>query len=93
MDLTMVCMYPTKLDCIDLGLMVVEGYNSLGLAGICTLCPNFQSSNSLANIGTPFSNTSVMIVSGNSSGKMVPRGGVGIICFGGDQIVSSVNTS
>ncbi|KAJ5527964.1 hypothetical protein N7513_012123 [Penicillium frequentans] len=63
-----------------------HGYDSLGLAGVCTLFPNFQSSNSLANIGAPLSNTSVMIVSGEPSLKIVPRGAVGELCFGGDQV-------
>lgn len=72
--------------------MIVKGYDSLGLAGVCTLYPNFQSSNSLANIGKPLSNTSVIIVSSKRSEKMVPRGAVGEICFGGDQVVSSAST-
>lgn len=90
MDFIMVCIYSVKPDCIDLGLMIAKGYDSLGLAGVCTLFPNFQSSNSLANIGAPLSNTSVMIVSGEPSLKIVPRGAVGELCFGGDQVVSSV---
>ncbi|KAJ5660247.1 hypothetical protein N7507_006698 [Penicillium longicatenatum] len=63
-----------------------HGYDSLGLAGVCTLYRDFQSSTSLANIGTPLSNTSVIIVSDKPSGTMVPRGAVGELCFGGDQV-------
>ncbi|KAJ6103233.1 hypothetical protein N7486_005660 [Penicillium sp. IBT 16267x] len=63
-----------------------HGYDSLGLAGVCTIYSNFQSSTSLANIGTPLSNTSVMIISDKPSGAMVPRGAVGELCFGGDQV-------
>ncbi|KAJ5946268.1 hypothetical protein N7454_003107 [Penicillium verhagenii] len=61
---------------------------SLGLAGVCTLYTNVESSSSLANMGTPLQNTSVIIVSEKHkpSVHMLPYGAVGELCFGGDQI-------
>ncbi|KAJ5777126.1 hypothetical protein N7520_000372 [Penicillium odoratum] len=68
------------------GKGLYHGYDTPGLSGFCTLYSNFESSNSLENIGTPLKNTSVMIVSESPSMKMVPRGAVGELCFGGEQV-------
>ncbi|KAJ5286944.1 hypothetical protein N7478_002630 [Penicillium angulare] len=63
-----------------------HGYETFGLAGICTLSSDVKHSTSLGNIGKPLENTSVMLLSDKDSFTLVPRGATGELCFGGDQV-------
>ncbi|KAJ5591736.1 uncharacterized protein N7459_002105 [Penicillium hispanicum] len=58
----------------------------LNYAGICTICPGFKASTHLTNMGTPLQNTSVMIVADKEPFTLLPRGALGKLCFGGDQV-------
>lgn len=42
------------------------------------------------NVGKPLQNTSVMVLRGEDSFDLLPLGAVGELCFGGNQVVSSV---
>lgn len=56
---------------------------------ICTAKPAVSKTDRINNIGTPFANTSAFVVSEEDDGfSLIPRGGVGELCFGGAQVVS-----
>ncbi|KAJ6180280.1 hypothetical protein N7519_010741 [Penicillium mononematosum] len=61
-------------------------YSSRALAHACTLCPNMQATTYVRNIGRPLKNISVMIVADGDSLAPLPRGAIGELCFGGDQV-------
>lgn len=57
---------------------------------ICTVKPAVKKTDHINNIGTPFANTSAFVVSDQDDEfSLVPRGGIGELCFGGAQVVSS----
>ncbi|KAJ6015024.1 hypothetical protein N7540_009615 [Penicillium herquei] len=70
-----------------------HGYDNLGLAGVCTVNPHVESSTSLTNIGKPLENTSVLILSDHENFTPLPRGAVGELCFGGDQVARILSGS
>lgn len=43
----------------------------------------------ISNIGRPLPNTSVFVLAEGERFSLVPRGAVGELCFGGDQVVSA----
>lgn len=45
------------------------------------------------NVGKPLQNTSVVVLRGEDSFDLLPLGAVGELCFGGDQVVSSLSMS
>ncbi|KAJ5707230.1 hypothetical protein N7488_007031 [Penicillium malachiteum] len=75
------------------GIELHHGYDNLGLAGICTVNPYVESSTSLTNIGKPLENTSVFILSDQDKFTLLPRGAVGELCFGGDQVARILSGS
>ncbi|CRG90441.1 Hydroxamate-type ferrichrome siderophore peptide synthetase [Talaromyces islandicus] len=68
------------------GKGLYQGYGPSETTNICTVQPNVTASDNLRNIGKPFKNTSVFVVSGGSEFSLLPRGAVGEFCFGGDQV-------
>ncbi|KAI3109232.1 hypothetical protein CBS147333_5862 [Penicillium roqueforti] len=63
-----------------------QAYSNHALTHACTLCLNMQASTHVRNIGRPLKNTSAMIVADGDSLSLLPRGAIGELCFGGDQI-------
>ncbi|KAJ5977485.1 hypothetical protein N7501_000827 [Penicillium viridicatum] len=63
-----------------------QAYSNNAMAHACTLCPNMQASTYVRNIGRPLKSTSAMIVEGGDSLGLLPRGAIGELCFGGDQV-------
>jgi ferricrocin synthase len=63
------------------------GYGPSETTNICTV-KQVSSCDSINNIGTPLSNTSAFVVYDDEEITLLPRGGVGEFCFGGDQVVS-----
>ncbi|CAG8889549.1 unnamed protein product [Penicillium egyptiacum] len=61
-------------------------YSNRALAHACTLCPNMQATTNVRNVGRPLKNTSVMIIADGVSLGLLPRGAIGELCFGGDQV-------
>ncbi|KAG0156567.1 hypothetical protein PDIDSM_3748 [Penicillium digitatum] len=63
-----------------------QAYSNRALTHECTFCPNMQASTYVRNIGRPLKNTSTMIVADSASLGFLPRGAIGELCFGGDQV-------
>ncbi|KAL1967788.1 hypothetical protein VTN77DRAFT_2477 [Rasamsonia byssochlamydoides] len=63
-----------------------QGYGPSETTNICTVRPNVELSDSIRNIGKPFKNTSAFVISDDKDFSLIPRGGVGEFCFGGDQV-------
>ncbi|KAF2084781.1 nonribosomal peptide synthetase 2 [Saccharata proteae CBS 121410] len=63
-------------------------YNAYGpseLTNICSLNPAVSEEHLSSNIGRPLPNTSAFVMD-ESRDMLIPRGGVGELCFGGDQV-------
>ncbi|KAF2457979.1 hypothetical protein BDY21DRAFT_20445 [Lineolata rhizophorae] len=67
------------------GKGLYQGYGPSETTNICTLNPRVKTTDLINNIGPPLRNTSAFVVD-PSSEKLVPSGGVGELCFGGDQV-------
>ncbi|KAF2500520.1 nonribosomal peptide synthetase-like protein 2 [Lophium mytilinum] len=67
------------------GKGLYQGYGPSETTNICTVNPNVDSHDVISNIGPPFCNTSAFVLDATGD-ALVPRGGVGELCFGGDQV-------
>ncbi|KAJ5295213.1 hypothetical protein PENANT_c048G05147 [Penicillium antarcticum] len=72
---------------------IYQAYSSGSLTHICAIYPNVKASTSLQNIGKPLRNTSAMVVADQESFTLLPRGAVGELCFGGEQVGRSLSNS
>ncbi|KZZ97924.1 nonribosomal peptide synthetase [Ascosphaera apis ARSEF 7405] len=63
-----------------------QGYGPTETTNIVTLKENIGSDDRPNDIGTPLDTTSVFIVAEGADFSLVPRGGIGELCFGGDQV-------
>ena len=63
----------------------MAGYGPSETTNICTLRPRVAFNELPSNIGWPLRNTSVFVLE-EGSANIVPRGGLGELCFGGDQV-------
>ncbi|KAF3491148.1 nonribosomal peptide synthetase 2 [Arthroderma uncinatum] len=63
-----------------------QGYGPSETTNICTVRPNLCMSHFISNIGKPFVNTSAFVLTEGDGFSLVPRGAVGELCFGGDQV-------
>ena len=63
-----------------------QGYGPSETTNICTVNPRVSGNDRINNIGRPFANTSAFVVSEGPDFHPIPRGGVGELCFGGDQV-------
>ncbi|KAJ5084270.1 AMP-dependent synthetase/ligase [Penicillium alfredii] len=63
-----------------------QGYLNRGLTNVCTFYKGVEASTLTANVGRPLNNTSAMIAADQEPFHPLPRGAVGEICFGGDQV-------
>lgn len=68
-----------------------SGYGPSGTTNICTVRQNVMPWDLLRNIGRPFKNTSAFVVSEKKQFSLKLRGAIGEFCFGGDQIVNTLN--
>lgn len=64
----------------------MSGYGPSETTNICTVRPFVTASDNINNLGPPLQNTSAFAMQGPDSLDIVPRGGVGEFCFGGDQV-------
>ncbi|KAF2097196.1 hypothetical protein NA57DRAFT_40954 [Rhizodiscina lignyota] len=62
-----------------------QGYGPAETVNICTVRPSVSSHDAINNIGNPLQNTSVFVLDPLSTDTK-PKGGVGELCFGGDQV-------
>jgi hypothetical protein len=58
------------------------------MAGICTASVRIETSSAITSLGLPLKNTSAMVIANKDGFDLLPRGAVGLLCFGGDQVVS-----
>jgi amino acid adenylation domain-containing protein len=63
----------------------MTGYGPSETTNICTVRPSVTSSDLINNIGPPFDNTSAFVLDPDSD-MILPRGAVGELCFGGEQV-------
>ena len=64
-------------------------YSPCGIAGLCTTPVKIDTSSVSTIIGQPLKNTSAVIIADKAGFNLLPLGAVGLLCFGGDQLVSS----
>ncbi|KAK8170688.1 hypothetical protein BC567DRAFT_164251 [Phyllosticta citribraziliensis] len=62
-----------------------QGYGPSETTNICTINPRVTENDLINNIGSAFANTSAFVMD-KSKDVFVPKGGVGELCFGGDQV-------
>ncbi|OJD40019.1 peptide synthetase [Diplodia corticola] len=67
------------------GKGLYQGYGPSETTNICTVRPNVTEDDLINNIGAPFTNTSAFVMD-EVEDVLIPRGGVGELCFGGDQV-------
>ncbi|KAI4745069.1 peptide synthetase [Aureobasidium sp. EXF-12298] len=68
------------------GKGLYQGYGPSETTNICTVNPAVKSDHVINNIGPPFENTSAFVLSQGSDFQLVPLGGLGELCFGGQQV-------
>lgn len=64
---------------------VISGYGPSETTNICTVRPCVTDADLINNIGPPFDNTSAFVLDPDSD-VILPRGAVGELCFGGEQV-------
>jgi ferricrocin synthase len=69
------------------GRGLYQGYGPSETTNICTVKPAVLPNGRINDIGPPMTNTSVFVASSTSNLQPVLRGGVGELCFGGEQVV------
>ncbi|KAG9207043.1 hypothetical protein G6514_000334 [Epicoccum nigrum] len=67
------------------GRGLYQGYGPSETTNICTVRPSVTMSDLINNIGPPFDNTSAFLLDPDSD-IILPRGAVGELCFGGEQV-------
>ncbi|KAH0359371.1 peptide synthetase, partial [Aureobasidium melanogenum] len=68
------------------GKGLYQGYGPSETTNICTVNPAVEHDHVINNIGPPFANTSAFVLTQDSDFRMVPLGGLGELCFGGQQV-------
>ncbi|KAJ5042323.1 uncharacterized protein L3040_004875 [Drepanopeziza brunnea f. sp. 'multigermtubi'] len=63
-----------------------QGYGPSETTNICTINPRVSKHDAINNIGPPLKNTSAFVLAPGPEFILVPRGGVGELCFGGSQV-------
>ena len=68
------------------GKGLYQGYGPSETTNICTVNPAVESDHVINNIGPPFENTSAFVLAQGYDFQLVPLGGLGELCFGGQQV-------
>ncbi|KAL2028444.1 hypothetical protein VTO58DRAFT_109474 [Aureobasidium pullulans] len=68
------------------GKGLYQGYGPSETTNICTVNPAVKPDHVINNIGPPFENTSAFVLTQDSEFHVVPCGGLGELCFGGQQV-------
>ncbi|KAK6003449.1 hypothetical protein QM012_009220 [Aureobasidium pullulans] len=68
------------------GKGLYQGYGPSETTNICTVNPAVEHDHVINNIGPPFVNTSAFVLNQESEFQLVPLGGLGELCFGGQQV-------
>ncbi|KAF2733065.1 hypothetical protein EJ04DRAFT_495911 [Polyplosphaeria fusca] len=67
------------------GKGLYQGYGPSETTNICTVRAAVTANDLINNIGAPFRNTSVFVLNPENE-NIVPRGAIGELCFGGEQV-------
>ncbi|KAH8732141.1 hypothetical protein GQ44DRAFT_793484 [Phaeosphaeriaceae sp. PMI808] len=67
------------------GRGLYQGYGPSETTNICTVRPSVSPIDLINNIGSPFDNTSAFVLDPKST-AILPRGSLGELCFGGQQV-------
>ncbi|KAF8460398.1 hypothetical protein BDZ91DRAFT_422141 [Kalaharituber pfeilii] len=68
------------------GRGLYQGYGPSETTNICTINPRMKKKHNINNLGLVLENVSVFILAVGDGFELVPRGGVGELCFGGSQV-------
>ncbi|KAG9584471.1 peptide synthetase, partial [Aureobasidium melanogenum] len=68
------------------GKGLYQGYGPSETTNICTVNPAVEHDHVINNIGPPFENTSAFVLAQASDFQLIPLGGLGELCFGGQQV-------
>lgn len=68
------------------GKGLYQGYGPSETTNICTVNPAVESNHVINNIGPVFENTSAFVLTQGDDFQLVPLGGLGELCFGGQQV-------
>lgn len=68
------------------GKGLYQGYGPSETTNICTVNSAVEHDHVINNIGPPFANTSAFVLTQESDFQLVPLGGLGELCFGGQQV-------
>ncbi|EAW06285.1 nonribosomal siderophore peptide synthase SidC [Aspergillus clavatus NRRL 1] len=68
------------------GKGLYQGYGPCETTNICTVMTDVKASTQINNIGPPLKNTSAFVVTDDTDFCLTPRGAIGELCFGGDQV-------
>ncbi|GAB7350568.1 hypothetical protein MBLNU459_g1145t2 [Dothideomycetes sp. NU459] len=68
------------------GKGLYQGYGPSETTNICTVNPAVASAHAINNIGPGFENTSTFVLANSTDFKIIPTGGLGELCFGGQQV-------
>jgi amino acid adenylation domain-containing protein len=63
-----------------------QGYGPSETTNICTVNAAVEADHVINNIGRPFENTSAFVLTPDPGFHVVPTGGLGELCFGGQQV-------
>ena len=69
------------------GRGLYQGYGPSEMTNICTMNAAMTQQEHVNNLGPTLDNTSVFIMAPHDGFEIIPRGGVGELCFGGSQVV------
>lgn len=72
------------------GRGLYQGYGPSETTNICTMNAAMTQKEHMNNLGLTLQNTSAFILALHDDFELVPRGGVGELCFGGSQVVTCI---
>jgi len=68
------------------GKGLYQAYGPAECTNVCTCRPAVMVNHAINNIGRPFPNTSAFVIADNDEFNVLPRGAIGELAFGGEQI-------
>ncbi|KAJ5368803.1 Nonribosomal peptide synthase sidC [Penicillium cataractarum] len=71
------------------GKNLYHGLTTRGIAGLCTVPAEVETSSTITGVGMPLKNISAMVIADKAGFNSLPRGAVGLLCFGGGQVGTS----
>lgn len=72
------------------GRGLYQGYGPSETTNICTMNAAMTPKHHINNLGPTLENTSAFVLALHDGFELIPRGGVGELCFGGSQVVCRI---